>query len=168
MWLLLRKIEINFQGFEAETKKDQSVVNEGISQKESISNNENSFNGEKTKVLSSEEIEKIRSEISGSSQKLDRDSIENLKIDQIPQKLENNDADKNQPNAQTGSDEIKLEINFSNLQDKGQKNGKEAQVKDAVQNRDNQIDPQRKFSEENTQVLTEEEIEQLRKLTIKD
>jgi hypothetical protein len=162
------KIEINFQGFEAETKKDQSVVNEGISQKESISNNENSFNGEKTKVLSSEEIEKIRSEISGSSQKLDRDSIENLKIDQIPQKLENNDADKNQPNAQTGSDEIKLEINFSNLQDKGQKNGKEAQVKDAVQNRDNQIDPQRKFSEENTQVLTEEEIEQLRKLTIKD
>jgi serine/threonine-protein kinase len=167
------KIEINFQGFEAETKKDQSVVNEGISQKESISNNENSFNSEKTKVLSSEEIEKIRSEASGSSQKPGSDNIENLKIEETPQKLDNNAAQTSRPTAQTGSDdsgsdEIKLEINFPVLEDEGQKNGKEAEKKDAVQNRDNQIDTQRKFCEENTQVLTEEEIEQLRKLTIKD
>jgi len=42
-------------------------------------------------------------------------------------------------------------------------------VKETLSQEDNQIDDaEKKFSEEDTQILTEEDIEQLRKLTIKD
>ena len=42
-------------------------------------------------------------------------------------------------------------------------------VKETLSHKDNQIDDaEKKFSEEDTQILTEEDIEQLRKLTIKD
>jgi len=122
--------------------------------------------GEKTKVLSSEEIEKIRSEVSGFSQKLEGDNIENLNIDHKPQQLDNN-VEISTPTTKTGSDEIKLEISLPGLKDESQGGG--SVVKETLSHKDNQIDDaEKKFSEEDTQILTEEDIEQLRKLTIKD
>ncbi|MCH6575037.1 MAG: serine/threonine protein kinase, partial [Bacteroidetes bacterium] len=80
------KIEINFPGIKQETKQDSDSKDIGISQKAS----DIDYQGEKTKVLSSEEIEKIRSEVSGFSQKLEGDNIENLNIDHKPQQLDDN------------------------------------------------------------------------------
>jgi len=163
------KIEINFPGIKEETKQDSDDKDVGISQKA----NDNNYQGEKTKVLSSEEIEKIRSEVSGSSQKLDGDNIENLNIDHKPQQLDNN-VEISTPTTKTGSDEIKLEISLPRLKDESQGGGSVVQgggsgVKETLSQKDNQIDDaEKKFSEEDTQILTEEDIEQLRKLTIKD
>ena len=53
------------------------------------------------------------------------------------------------------------------LKDESQGGG--SGVKESLSQKDNQIDDaEKKFSEEDTQDLTEEDIEQLRKLTIKD
>jgi chorismate mutase len=159
------KIEINFPGIKEETKQDSDDKDVGISQKAS-ENNDNNYQGDKTKVLSSEEIEKIRSEVSGFSQKLDGDNIENLNIDHKPQQLDNN-VEISTPTTKTGSDEIKLEISLPGLKDESQGGG--SGVKETLSQKDNQIDDaEKKFSEEDTQILTEEDIEQLRKLTIKD
>lgn len=156
------KIEINFPGIKQETKQDSDGKDIGISQKA----NDIDYQGEKTKVLSSEEIEKIRSEVSGFSQKLEGDNIENLNIDHKPQQLDNN-VEISTPTTKTGSDEIKLEISLPGLKDESQGGG--SVVKETLSHKDNQIDDaEKKFSEEDTQILTEEDIEQLRKLTIKD
>ena len=156
------KIEINFPGIKQETKQDSDGKDIGISQKA----NDIDYQGEKTKVLSSEEIEKIRSEVSGFSQKLEGDNIENLNIDHKPQQLDN-DVEISTPTTKTGSDEIKLEISLPGLKDESQGGG--SVVKETLSHKDNQIDDaEKKFSEEDTQILTEEDIEQLRKLTIKD
>ncbi|TDI95798.1 MAG: serine/threonine protein kinase [Deltaproteobacteria bacterium] len=156
------KIEINFPGIKQETKQDSDGKDIGISQKA----NDIDYQGEKTKVLSSEEIEKIRSEVSGFSQKLEGDNIENLNIDHKPQQLDNN-VEISTPTTKTGSDEIKLEISLPGLKDESQGGG--SVVKETLSHKDNQIDAaEKKFSEEDTQILTEEDIEQLRKLTIKD
>jgi len=156
------KIEINFPGIKQETKQDSDGKDIGISQKA----NDIDYQGEKTKVLSSEEIEKIRSEVSGFSQKLEGDNIENLNIDHKPQQLDNN-VEISTPTTKTGSDEIKLEISLPGLKDESQGGG--SVVKESLSHKDNQIDDaEKKFSEEDTQDLTEEDIEQLRKLTIKD
>ncbi len=163
------KIEINFPGIKQETKQDSDGKDIGISQKA----NDIDYQGEKTKVLSSEEIEKIRSEVSGFSQKLEGDNIENLNIDHKPQQLDNN-VEISTPTTKTGSDEIKLEISLPGLKDESQAGGSGVQgggsvVKETLSHKDNQIDyAEKKFSEEDTQDLTEEDIEQLRKLTIKD
>ena len=163
------KIEINFPGIKQETKQDSDGKDIGISQKA----NDIDYQGEKTKVLSSEEIEKIRSEVSGFSQKLEGDNIENLNIDHKPQQLDNN-VEISTPTTKTGSDEIKLEISLPGLKDESQAGGSGVQgggsvVKETLSHKDNQIDDaEKKFSEEDTQILTEEDIEQLRKLTIKD
>lgn len=163
------KIEINFPGIKQETKQDSDSKDIGISQKAS----DIDYQGEKTKVLSSEEIEKIRSEVSGFSQKLEGDNIENLNIDHKPQQLDDN-VEISTPTPKTGSDEIKLEISLPGLKDESQGRGSGVQgegsvVKETLSHKDNQIDDaEKKFSEEDTQDLTEEDIEQLRKLTIKD
>jgi len=112
------KIEINFPGIKEETKQDSDDKDVGISQKA----NDIDYQGEKTKVLSSEEIEKIRSEVSGFSQKLEGDNIENLNIDHKPQQLDNN-VEISTPTTKTGSDEIKLEISLPGLKDESQGGG---------------------------------------------
>nr|NIT14209.1 hypothetical protein [Candidatus Dadabacteria bacterium] len=66
-----------------------------------------------------------------------------------------------------GSDEIKLEINFPSLDSENQQGTEDRSSPNAGDRGDDKSGPQ-KLSDENTQELSQEDIELLRKLTIKE
>ncbi len=66
-----------------------------------------------------------------------------------------------------GSDEIKLEINFPSLDSENQQGTEDRSSPNAEDRGDDKSGPQ-KLSDENTQELSQEDIELLRKLTIKE
>lgn len=159
------KIEINFPG----TKQQQEKTpEEGAKVDEQIVDLEDNISGEKTKVLSSDEIEKIRAELSGSNKKDSTESVSDFKLDFDPDKFEANSP--NSPNSnvkqQADPNEINLEIELPRLGGDLKSQLKTPDNKSASTNKGHS-ESQRKMSDEHTQELKQEEIEELRKLTIR-
>jgi hypothetical protein len=165
------KIEINFPSI-GEKEKQVSDVSSSAEDKEIGVSSDIKFNsendGEKTKVLSDEEIEKIKAEVSGSKENLKPDASENLSVESEPSPQISNDVETGVAASDSGGDEIKLEISLPQLENNDQKSTKEPGLKDSVSEKSSSTDPQKKLSEDNTQELSLEEMEKLRKLTIKE
>ncbi len=161
------KIEINFPGAEQpQAKEPEKGADDN---EEQIVDLEDNISGEKTKVLSSDEIERIRAELTGSdkkdsTEKDSTDSVSDFKLDFDPDQFEGKSTNKS--NLQADPNELKLEIELPPLDGDLDSQQMTPDNKSASNNK-GPSESQKQMSGEHTQELNQEEIEELRKLTIR-
>ncbi|NIP39363.1 MAG: serine/threonine protein kinase [Candidatus Dadabacteria bacterium] len=172
------KIEINFPSIDEQNKQKQAG-NEAHSSVDSKQANdvaeislEDELAGDKTRVLSKEEIEQIRTEVSGSAQKYVSNGIENLDPGLSANEPGQGSSQVSSDLSKAGSDDIKLEIELPPLEDNSLNKaageaGQDISQPTISQPGNGSAGTGRKLSSEDTQELTQEDIEELRKLTLR-